>query len=220
MPEFPGEDPWKIYDTIERRLLDNFFQYVRENLNHALWVHWKMSDINYGFFAIEHRYEVLGGTPICIQDAKKFDLVRILVARYGKQYAGHPRLQKIMSLNGITDRDFLVGADEATAFRTRNFLDLHRSTLRKVDVFSNLLELAISGKLKTEAPFWDRNGGSLRLAWEKYIWTPIGWFVSILLLILTLSEWVFPDAKIWVAESISSIVNGDDAEQDNSRETN
>jgi hypothetical protein len=195
LPKFKGVDAWDAYDDIEKNLLDQFFEYVRANVAHALWVHWNMRDINYGFQAIEHRYEVLGGTPVTIPDEKKYDLARMFVARYGKRYAGHPRLESIMKTNKITNKDFLTGKDEAYAFKDRKFLALHQSTLRKADVISSLLEAEISGSLKTTARWWDVNGGSIRLLWEKYIWTPAGKTVSALLVVLALIEWFNPDAK-------------------------
>lgn len=41
-----------------------------------------------------------------------------------------------MEKNHITPRDFMVGQSEADAFEQKRFLDMHRSTLSKVDVFA------------------------------------------------------------------------------------
>lgn len=203
LPEFSNDDPWDIYDKIEKSLLDDFFSYVRENRNHAFWVHWNMRDINYGFPAIEHRYRVLGGDPTEIPDERKIDLARLLVGLFGKRYAGHPRLTSIVKMNKITDRDFLNGEGEAAAFKNRDFLNLHRSTLRKVDVIASLFDLASQKRLKTSAPLWDKYGGSVRLFWEKYILTPLGVIGSAIVVLLGFVEWFYPDAKIvfanWIA---------------------
>lgn len=211
LPKFKGVDAWDAYDDIEREMLDQFQVYVREHVAHGLWVHWNMRDINYGFQAIEHRYEVLGGTPTRIPDEKKYDLARMFVAKYGKRYAGHPRLESLMKLNKITAKDFLSGKDEAYAFKDRKFLALHQSTLRKADVISSLLEAEIGGNLKTKARLWDVHGGSLRLIWEKYVWTTVGRLISVVLICLALVEWVFPDAKIsfssWLTESFGAESN-------------
>ncbi|WP_173487730.1 hypothetical protein, partial [Aliiroseovarius sp. xm-m-354] len=145
LPKFSDVDAWDSYDDIEKELLSQFFSFVRDHVTHASWVHWNMRDINYGFQAIEHRFEVLGGEPVKVPDEKKYDLARMFVARYGKRYAGHPRLESIMRINKITDKDFLSGKDEAYAFKDRKFLALHQSTLRKVDVISSLLEAEVSG---------------------------------------------------------------------------
>lgn len=210
LPKFADVDAWENYDDIEKELLDQFFSYVQQHVAHAYWVHWNMRDINYGFQAIEHRYEVLGGAPVEVQDERKFDLARMFVARYGKRYARHPRLESIMKINKITDKDFLSGKDEAYAFKDRKFLALHQSTLRKVDVISSLLEAEISGHLKTNAKWWDVHGGSARLVWEKYFWTPGGKIISALVILLALVEWYNPDAKHDLAEWAASIVENED----------
>ncbi|WP_299028928.1 hypothetical protein [uncultured Sulfitobacter sp.] len=206
LPKFREVDAWESYDEIERELLDQFFVYVGEHSSYVHWVHWNMRDINYGFPAIEHRYEVLGGIPRIIPEDKKHDLARLLVSKYGKRYAGHPRLQSISSLNKITDRDSLSGAEEANAYKEHEFLKLHQSTLRKVDIIASLLEEAGFDRLKTMAPFWDRQGGSLRLIWEKYISKPIVRIIGILLVILGLIEWLFPDAKVAVSKFLWSLI--------------
>lgn len=125
LPKFSEKDAWENYDEIERELLDQFFDFVSQNVSHAHWVHWNMRDINYGFPAIEHRYEVLGGTPKTIPDERKHDLARLLVSKYGKRYAGHPRLQSITEINKITHKDSLTGQEEADAYKNREFLRLH-----------------------------------------------------------------------------------------------
>lgn len=207
LPQFRGKDAWDNYDEIERVLLEQFFEYVRAHVAFGLWAHWNMRDINYGFQAIEHRFEVLGGEPVAVPDERKFDLARMFVARYGKRYASHPRLESIMKLNKITDQDFLSGKDEAYAFKDRKFLSLHQSTLRKVDVLSSLLEEQINGSLKTSATIWDEHGGSIRLIWEKYVWTPLGRIISALIIVLALIEWYNPNAKHDFGAWLSSITN-------------
>ncbi len=50
------------YDTLEKTILDEFFDHVRRS-GEVEYLHWNMRDSNYGFAAIEHRHKVLGGTP-------------------------------------------------------------------------------------------------------------------------------------------------------------
>ena len=97
-----------------------------------------MRDINYGFPAIAHRFRVLKGEPVEIPESQLIDMARLLIDMYGVQYIGHPRLQKIMLKNHISDINFLTGAEEAEAFEKKEFVKLHQSTLRKVDVMANL----------------------------------------------------------------------------------
>jgi hypothetical protein len=143
------------YDTLEREMLDEFFQHASMN-QHFTWVHWNMRDINFGFQALEHRHRVLGGNPFEIRDEKKLDLSRLLISIYGIRYAGHPRLESVMKHNKITHQDFLVGKAEAAAWENREFVKLHQSTLRKVDVMANIAGRAHNRTLTTQSPWYDR----------------------------------------------------------------
>jgi hypothetical protein len=149
------------YDDLEQQMLDAFYQHVGSHRG-MRYLHWNMRDINYGFAAIEHRYRVLKKTPVVIEDDKKIDLARLLIDIYGVGYIGHPRLETLLAKNSIKPRDFLTGPQEAEAFETRNFVGLHQSTLRKVDVLANLAERAHTRQLKTNSTWWEMHGGRLR----------------------------------------------------------
>lgn len=149
------------YDELERIMLDEYFDYIKEHKNYR-WIHWNMRDINYGFKAIEHRYEVLGGKPELISDLNKIDLSRLFIKCYGVDYIDHPRMEKLLLLNGIKAKNYLKGAEEAIAFSNKEYIKLHQSTLRKVDVFADLLNRAIHGTLKVNSKWWDIYGVSIQ----------------------------------------------------------
>lgn len=149
------------YDELERQMLDEFFG--RINHHHGMkYLHWNMRDINYGFAAIEHRYRVLGGDPFVIDDKNKFDLARIFIDIYGVGYIGHPRLQSLMEKNMVSAPHFLTGQEEAEAFDNHNYVGLHQSTLRKVDVLANLAGRAHDRSLKVNTTWWEMHGGRVR----------------------------------------------------------
>ena len=153
------------YDELERHMLDAYYQHLGAH-RCMKYLHWNMRDINYGFAAIDHRYQVLGGNPILIDDAKKFDLSRILIDIYGVAYIGHSRLEKLIEKNQIQPRDMMTGAEEAQAFVDGNYVGLHQSTLRKVDVLANIAERAQNKQLLTNTSRWQMHGGSLRTGLE------------------------------------------------------
>jgi hypothetical protein len=153
------------YDGLEKEMLDEFFQFANAHQGYY-WTHWNMRDINYGFPAIEHRYRVLGGEPLKIEEAKKFDLARVLIKIYGVGYIGHPRLQKLIERNKITDIGFLGGQQEADAFENKEYVKLHQSTLRKVDIIANVFERAVDRSLKTNASWTDIYGINPRVIGE------------------------------------------------------
>ncbi|UVC07231.1 hypothetical protein IHQ71_18670 [Rhizobium sp. TH2] len=145
------------YDTLERKMLDEFFKFIERHHNY-IYVHWNMRDINYGFQALEHRHKVLGGTPVAVADASKLDMPRILIAIYGPGFAAHGksgRLHTLLDLNSIKTKDVLNGAQEAEAFQQKEYVKLHQSTLKKVDVIDNLLDRFLDGSLKTQARWRD-----------------------------------------------------------------
>jgi hypothetical protein len=137
------------YDELERRMLDEFYEFVKAHC-HDVWLHWNMRDSNYGFAALGHRYRVLGGDPVEIDDENLVDLSRVLIDWYGSAYIGHPRLESLMARNTISRLDFLPGKQEAEAFERKDYVKLHLSTLRKVDVLANIATRAADGLLKTD----------------------------------------------------------------------
>lgn len=151
------------YDALEKQMLDTFFMHAKDHRG-VKYLHWNMRDINFGFPAIEHRYRVLGGEPYVVDKDRKFDLSRLLINIYGVSYVGHPRLERLMEINNIKARDFLVGSAEALTFEKGNYVGLHQSTLRKVDVIANIASRAHDRALKTNTTRWQMHGGKLRTA--------------------------------------------------------
>lgn len=149
------------YDALEREMLDAYSRHIGGHRG-MKYLHWNMRDINYGFAAIEHRHRVLGGEPYIIQDENKFDLSRLLIDIYGVAYTSHPRLATILERNHIQPRDFLNGASEAEAFVQKNYVGLHQSTLRKVDMLANIAGRAFDRSLKTNTTWWEMHGGRFR----------------------------------------------------------
>jgi hypothetical protein len=149
-----------IYDALEKEMLSDFFDFIRcHQLFH--FIHWNMRDGNYGFSAIEHRFQVLGGEPIRVPDDKKFDLARSLPLLYGRNYVGHGDSGKFLSLvelNDLTRKEALSGREEAQAFENAEYIKLHQSTLRKVDCISRIVERTVDGSLRTESTWKDRYG--------------------------------------------------------------
>lgn len=148
------KDISKSYNNLEKKMLSAFYNYVNQN-KPMKWIHWNMRDVNYGFEAIAHRFRVLGGVPIEITSDNLIDLAKLLVSLYNNKYVEHPRLEKLIELNQITKLSFLNGAEEAEAFDNRDFVKLHQSTLRKVDIFSNIIERLEDGSLAVNSKWYD-----------------------------------------------------------------
>ena len=160
------------YRELERTVLHRFFSYIG-GIQTSRYIHWNMRDEHYGFYALEHRYRVLCGASVAfhsIADQRKFDMPRLLIDIYGPNYVEHPRMIKLLEKNGIEPRDFLTGEQEAAAFEREDYVALHRSTLRKVDVISDLAAKAHDGELRTNSTWWDMHGGR--------VWSVLRWIAE------------------------------------------
>ena len=157
-------DPCEItskYDSLESQMLEEFSAHIggRQGMN---YLHWNMRDVNFGFQALQHRASVHGIELHQIPETHRHDLSRLMVDLYGVGYVAHPRLENLLTLNEIKALDFLTGKQEADAFDDHEYVALHQSTLRKVDVLANLAGRANVGTLKTSATWWEVHGGSAR----------------------------------------------------------
>lgn len=166
----------KEYDSFEKKMLSEFYKFAEKH-DRYFWIHWNMRDINYGFPALEHRAKVLNADSFIIPEEKRIDLARMLIDLFGVRYIGHPRITKLMKKNKINHPDFLNGQQEADAFLAKEYVKLHQSTLRKVDVFSNILGRVLDGSLKTNARWKEIYGGYITWLTE-FIRT--NWIVSLI----------------------------------------
>lgn len=138
------------YDELEKKMLDEFYDFAKRHKDFK-WVHWNMRDSNYGFDAIANRYRILGGEAFEIDQDRKYDYPRILGKIYTYGYEKNKpdgRLLNLAVRNNISTIDALKGVDESTAFDNKEYLKLHKSTLRKVDLIDSLIYRTYKDELK------------------------------------------------------------------------
>lgn len=181
------------YDALEAVMLEDFYTFVQEHQDHS-WLHWNMTNINFGFEAIEHRYRVLTGkTPPQVADSKRFNLSALVSEIYGSEYVDHPKMPNLMEINGGKSRDFLTGAEEVQAFTRQEYLKLHKSTMCKVYFFNSVFHKLVTRKLKTAKSNWrERINRSLESTPAKVLG-----FVTVLFTLFQLGQAVgiFPEKQ-------------------------
>ncbi len=150
--DLPKLSPEEL-DKVEKQMLDEFSKYVEDHMSY-IWVHWNMRSASYGFQAISNRYRILGGNEISIPDTNKIDLRGV----FGKLFTysfekdePNGQLLNLAKRNIISRRDALSGADEAAAYENKEYLKLHMSTMRKVEIIGRLLAAYQSKKLNHNA---------------------------------------------------------------------
>lgn len=142
------------YDDLEKEMLRQFFDFVVEN-NNGYWLHWNMSNINYGFEALAHRYKVLSKQEAKrIPDSRKYNLSALLLSVYGKHCVDHPRMASFMKLNDGEHRDNLAGKEEVDAFAAKEYVKLHKSTMSKVYWFQHIYFLLEQNKVIVHNRNW------------------------------------------------------------------
>lgn len=159
-------------DALERAMLDKVFAFLALNRFNR-FVHWKMRNATYGFAAIEHRYAVLGGTPLAIPEAQRYDLAWLMEEIYGSGYVEEPHFETLAALNALPLAGFLPGEQEAEAFRLSRYLDVQRSTTCKVGLFFDLLHRVHDRTLRTRSGWWTQNLGRAREAAELFRDNPV-----------------------------------------------
>lgn len=155
--KYSNKDIEAKYDILEKKMLKSFYQFVNEYKTFN-WINWKMNDINFGFESIKHRAKILGIKPIQIIDKNKFELSALLYRKYGDNYIDHPRLTSLVDLNNISKLDFLPGKEEVLAFRDKNYVKLHKSTIRKVASIDEIFQRSAEEKLITNSSLLDKYG--------------------------------------------------------------
>ena len=139
------------YDDIERQLLCEFYQFTRRHRS-KYWIHWNMRNAMYGFEHIEHRYAKLTGRHRnMIPAGNRINLNDIIEDRFGKNYAGHPKMRSLMEMNSGIHPNFLTGCEEVEAFEQGKYFELHQSTLCKVGFFRDVILQMLDKKLLTSS---------------------------------------------------------------------
>jgi hypothetical protein len=172
------------YNVLESQMLRDFNNYVKDHQDYY-WLHWNMTNISFGFETLFHRFRVLTQeTPPLVNDSKKINLSSLVSDIYGKNYVEHPRMNKLMDLNGGVPRDFLSGAEEVKAFDNMEYLKLHKSTMSKVYFFKSAFFKLTNKKLKTSK-------SGIRIKFHKFIESSVIKGLGIVALVLTITQGVY-----------------------------
>ncbi|MCR2805946.1 hypothetical protein [Paenibacillus soyae] len=161
-------------DLLEKEMLSEFNLYVKKH-NLYYWVHWNMRNASYGFEAIANRCRIVGGKTFSIEDEHKYDLPDLLGKLFTYKFVEHKpsgQLLNMSNLNTISTKDALTGLEEATAFSNNDYLKLHMSTMRKVEMIDRILTLLEQGTIKQKTKIRDIYGLSLLGVFEIVKNTP------------------------------------------------
>lgn len=174
------------YDDLEKKMLVEFYEFVKSH-HDSLWLHWNMSNINYGFETLAHRYKVLTGSDAPqLSDSKRFNLSTLIQAIYGWDCVDKPLMVNLMSLNDGRPRDLLTGLEEVEAFKNKEYVKLHKSTMCKVYWFKSMYHKLQNRKIKTaHTNIWNRVNEFMENPWVKVLG-----FIAVLFTLFQLTQTV------------------------------
>jgi hypothetical protein len=181
----------KEYDNLEISMLNDFSDYIKKHPGFK-WIHWHMRNSNYGFEAINNRIRILKGNNFEIDDDRKFDFPQILALLYTYKFESDKPKGKLLNLaehNNLDARDALTGAEEAAAFDNKEYLKLHVSTLKKVDILDSIIQRTEADDLKVLSSKKMIYGLSFpgivalikQSPWLLLVATILGWILNIVL---------------------------------------
>ena len=102
-----------------------------------------MRDSIFGFKALEHRFQVLGGHPFLLSDNQQINIASLFKELYGPDYIEDKKMDKLMIKNELTPTPYLTGAAEAQAFEEGKYYELSMSTSSKVRMFTQMVNIEL-----------------------------------------------------------------------------
>lgn len=148
----------------EKDLLTRFYDELR-GMPDARLVHWNMHSANFGFSAIAARYRFLfnGDAPVSHPPDRLYDLDALVEAVYGEEYARHPKLRSLATLNALYMPFFKTGKAEADAYGAGDYGLIERSTSEKAHLISLLFLRTVAGDLQTQTSVGSLDFANTRL---------------------------------------------------------
>jgi hypothetical protein len=132
---------------LERELLRQFYQFVAAHPE-AVWVHWGMCRVRFGFEALAQRAQFHGLEPVEIPPDRRFDLSSYLKLLYGDDYVPHERLWNAIRLNLGADPHLLDKDAAAAAWARGDYGALVGSLEAKVGSITSLFDRVRRGTFK------------------------------------------------------------------------
>ncbi|MDD2450669.1 hypothetical protein [Sulfurovum sp.] len=125
-------------EALEAHLLKAFFDFVASHSD-AVWIHWHMDSVVYGFGVLKERFEMS-----CGQGAPEITATLNLPDKIFETMQNHcpeyPKLYQLFQENGINDHAILTGREEAASFAAGNYAAIMHSSRAKAKALAALYE--------------------------------------------------------------------------------
>ena len=133
------------YEELEYFLLEKFNSFLKTHRDY-IWIHWDMNQIDYGFEAIKHRFDItakeLNKELENISNNNNFDLNYLLENMYGINYTeDSDRLKSLMKENNyVHSKDYMTTKQESEKFNENKFSQITNSINAKINFMFTIIE--------------------------------------------------------------------------------
>ena len=123
---------------LEASLLQRFFAFVSDHPD-AVWIHWHMHSLEYGFGVLQERYEMLWDAPApgFISTINLPDKVFETMQRHCRSY---PTMYRFFESNGVKGQVILYGKEEAGCFEEAGYAEIRDSVKAKAEALATIYD--------------------------------------------------------------------------------
>lgn len=123
---------------LEASLLQRFFAFVSDHPD-AIWIHWHMHSLEYGFGVLQERYEMLWGeeAPGFISTLNLPDKIFETMQHRCRSY---PKMYRFFESNSVRLQAILSGKEEAECFVERKYAAIRDSVKAKAEALAAIYD--------------------------------------------------------------------------------
>ena len=123
---------------LEAYLLKQFFDFVSDHPD-AVWIHWHMHSLEYGFGVLQERYEMLWDAPAA-GFISTINLPDKIFETMQHRCRSYPTMYRFFESNGVMDEAILSGKEEAECFAEAGYAAIRDSVKAKAEALATIYD--------------------------------------------------------------------------------
>lgn len=178
------------YEELEYFLLEEFNAFLKKHRDYV-WIHWDMNQIDYGFEAIKHRFNITAKEfDIELENIvsnNKFDLNYLLENMYGTEYTkSNDKMKSLMTENDYIDvKSYMTNKKESEEFNEKHFSQVKNSINSKMNFMFSIVEKLENNTLKIP----NKNNYSIFIEFISHpVFHLVGWIATIIGTLITVKS--------------------------------
>lgn len=134
--EIPGMQ--NTPEELEASLLKDFFAFVADHPD-AVWVHWHMHSLEYGFGVLQERFEMIWREP-APGFTSTLNLPDKIFETMQRHCPSYPKMYPLFEVNGVNDQAILSGEEEAEYYEKAEYAPIKYSVQSKAKALATIYD--------------------------------------------------------------------------------